>query len=220
MKKIIILLGIPGSGKGTQAKRLAQRFGFGHISTGDLLRTFEKNSQVTPEDKVLLKEMKEGKLVSDDLIYRLAFEAIDTFFAHGQGVVLDGAIRTENQARGYEQYFDSKKLTSELVTIEISLTDEDGALRILKRKVCETCGFIIPYTPHNDTLTTCEKCGGTLVRRSDDTPETVEKRMREQGNDAVLPVREYYKKKGLLRIVDGNQGIDEVAEEIAGIVSE
>ena len=106
------------------------------------------------------------------------------------------------------------------MTIEIALTDEEGALRILKRKVCETCGFIIPYTPHNDTLTTCEKCGGALVRRSDDTPETVEKRMREQGNDAVLPVREYYREKGLLRIVDGNQGIDEVEKEIATIVSQ
>lgn len=220
MKKIIVLLGIPGSGKGTQAKRLAQRFGFGHLSTGDLLRSFEKNPHASVEDKALLLEMKEGKLVSDELIYKLAFQAIDTYFVNGQGVVLDGAIRTKSQAYGYEQYFDSKKLTTELVAIEIKLTDEEGTLRILKRKVCEKCGFIIPYTPHNDTLTNCEKCGGTLVRRSDDTPETVEKRMREQGNEAVAPVREYYEAKGLLRIVDGNQGIDEVEEEIVRIVSE
>ncbi len=218
MKKVIILLGIPGSGKGTQAKRLAQRFGYGHISTGDLLRAFERNPNTSSEDKALLVEMKEGRLVSDELIYKLAFQAIDTYFAHGQGVVLDGAIRTKSQAHGYEHYFDSKKLTSELVAIEIKLTDEEGTLRILKRKVCEQCGFIIPYTPHNDTLTNCEKCGGTLVRRSDDTSETVEKRMREQGNEAVAPVREYYEAKGLLRIVDGNQGIDEIEAEIAKVI--
>ncbi len=214
MKKVVILLGIPGSGKGTQAKRLAEHFGYGHISTGDLLRTFEKNSDASREDVALLAEMKEGKLVSDELIYKLAFHAIDAYLAQGRGVVLDGAIRTRNQARGYEQYFDSKKLTSELVAIEIKLTDEEGSLRILKRKVCEKCGCIIPYTPHSDTLTNCEKCGGRLVKRSDDTPETVEKRMKDQGNDATAPVREYYESKGLLRVVDGTRGINEIEAEI------
>ncbi len=219
MKKIIILLGIPGSGKGTQAKRLAQRFQYGHISTGDLLRTFEKDPNASPADTALLADMREGKLVSDDLIYRLAFTTMDAYFSRGQGVVLDGAIRTQKQASAYDEYFVSKHVHDDVIVVEIALTDEDGALRILKRKLCESCGFIIPYTPHNDTLTSCEKCGGRLVRRSDDTAETVAKRMREQGNDAVAPVRQYYQEKGLLRVVDGTQGIDEIESEIASIVA-
>ncbi len=214
MKKIVILLGIPGSGKGTQAKRLATEFNYQHISTGDLLRAFEKRTDISPRDTELLQEMKQGKLVSDQLIYRLAFEAVDAALASGKGVVLDGAIRTESQARGYQDFFESRGLLHDIVTIEIALSDAEGTTRILGRKICSSCGFIIPYTPHNEALTVCEKCGGALVRRSDDTPETVRERMKEQGNDAVAPVREYYRDHGLLSVVDGTRGIDEVWEEM------
>jgi adenylate kinase len=85
----------------------------------------------------------------------------------------------------------------------------------LGRKICESCGFIIPYTPQNDLLTLCERCGGKLIRRSDDTPGTVEKRMREQGNEAVAPVREYYHSRGVLHIIDGTTEISEVEKEVA-----
>lgn len=218
MKKIIILLGIPGSGKGTQAKRLAAKFGYGHISTGDLLRAFEKDSHASVEDKKLLVEMKEGKLVPDHLIYRLAFKTMGEYFATGTGVVLDGAIRTENQARGFADYFESNGLRDEVVAVEIKLTDEDGVVRITKRKICEKCGFIVPYSPSNDALTTCEKCGGKLIQRTDDNPETIAQRMREQGNEAIASIREYYQRQNLLVEVDGNQGIDEVEKEVVKVI--
>ncbi len=218
MKQVIILLGIPGSGKGTQAKRLAQKYGYTHISTGDLLRNFEKDPATSATDQLLLAEMKHGKLVSDELIYRLAFRAIDESLGNGKGVVLDGAIRTAAQAQTFGEYFQSKGLGTQVIAIEITLTDEQGAERILKRKICSSCGFIIPFTPHNDTLIKCEKCGGTLIKRGDDTPETVAKRMKEQGNEAVLPVREYYHTHGLLRTVSGTQGIDEVEAQISPII--
>ena len=218
MKKVIVLIGIPGSGKGTQAKRLAQNFGYGHISTGDLLRAFEKDPQLSTTDKNLLRDMKEGKLVTDALIYRLAFKAIDDYFSKGKGVVLDGAIRTSGQAQGYTDYFNSKGMDSEVVAVEIRLTDEEGVVRITNRKICEQCGFIIPYIPNTDALSTCEKCGGKLIRRSDDNPETILKRMKEQGNQAIAPICAYYQSHNQLRVVNGNKGIDEVEKEIITVV--
>lgn len=207
-------MGIPGSGKGTQAKRLAEHFNYQHISTGDLLRAFEKRADISLEDQRVFTQMKQGKLVSDTLIYRLAFEAIEEALANGKGVVLDGAIRTKAQAEGYQDFFESRGLTHEIVTIEIALSDDEGTKRILGRKICASCGYIIPYTPANEGITTCEKCGGELIRRSDDTPETVAERMKQQGNEAVAPVREYYQSRNLLQIIDGTREIAGVEESI------
>ena len=96
-------MGVPGSGKGTQAKKIAQKYGYGHISTGDLLRALDADANGNPEDKQKLAEMKSGKLVSDDLIYKLAFQEMDKYLDAGQGVVLDGAIRNVEQAKKYQE---------------------------------------------------------------------------------------------------------------------
>ena len=105
MKKIIILLGVPGSGKGTQAKKIAERYGYRHISTGELLRTLESDPSASADDKAKLAEMKGGKLVSDELIYKLAFAEIKKNVQADTGVVLDGAIRSVAQAVGYQKFF-------------------------------------------------------------------------------------------------------------------
>jgi adenylate kinase len=220
MKKIIILLGIPGSGKGTQAKRLALRYGYTHISTGDLLRAFANDPTGSSEDREQLRRMKEGKLVSDDLVYKLAFRAIEASLARGAGVVLDGAIRTPEQARGYATYFGAEGLVDEVVALEILLTDEEGMDRILKRRVCEACGSIVPFTGETSTLVVCEKCGGNLIRRGDDTLLTVTERMRVQGNSSVAPVREYYQSENRYLSVDGTRDIDEVEQEILRALGE
>ena len=94
MKKIIIFLGAPGSGKGTQAKNLAKKYGYFHLSTGDLLRALEKKSKLTVEEEKNLEKIKEGSLVPDAFIYKLAFAVLGPLFKSRQGVVLDGAIRT------------------------------------------------------------------------------------------------------------------------------
>ena len=111
MKKVIILLGIPGSGKGTQAKLLVQKYGYGHISTGDLLRALQADAKADAKDKQMLADMKAGKLVADELIYKLAFAEMEKYLNAGNGVVLDGAIRSVEQAKAYQQFFADKAVT-------------------------------------------------------------------------------------------------------------
>ena len=112
-------MGPPGSGKGTQAKKIATRYGYTHISTGDLLRTLQKSQMIVPDEQQALEEMKAGRLVPDWLIYRLAFRAIETSLAGGKGVVLDGAIRNVPQAEAYDRFFVEKHLADEVFVLEI-----------------------------------------------------------------------------------------------------
>ena len=96
-------MGVPGSGKGTQARKLVQKYNYGHISTGDLLRALDNDENADKQDKQKLADMKAGKLVADDLIYKLAFAEMDKYLDAGQGVILDGAIRNVEQAKKYQE---------------------------------------------------------------------------------------------------------------------
>ncbi len=214
MKKIIILIGPPGCGKGTQAKRIAEKYHYGHISTGDLLRALANGAQADPREKQALEEMKSGKLVSDWLIYRLAFRKMDEYLDKGRGVVLDGAVRNVAQAEEYQKYFGQKNLSKEVVVIEVALTDEESLNRLTKRRMCSKCGEIIPWLPATKELIACPKCGGELMVRKDDDEQVIRKRIVEQGNQALQPIADYYQKLGLLKKVDGMENIESVWEEI------
>ncbi|MBP9760621.1 MAG: nucleoside monophosphate kinase [Candidatus Magasanikbacteria bacterium] len=218
MKKILILMGIPGSGKGTQARLLAQRYGYGHISTGDLLRRLDTDPAASAEDKAMLLDMKQGNLVADTLIYRLAFREILSYLKQGKGVILDGAIRSVDQAKAYNTFFEEQGIVSDVLVIDIALSNDIGYKRMTKRKVCAGCGDILPYTPENDEKEVCDKCGGSLVVRSDDTPEIIEKRLREQGNEKLAPILAYYDTLGMLVHVDGSQHITAVDEDVEKIL--
>jgi adenylate kinase len=189
-KDILILLGVPGSGKGTQAKQLAERHGYAHISTGDLLRALDADPSASPTEKAQLAAMKAGKLVADDLIYTLAFRAIAAAHAAGRGVVLDGAIRTAAQARAYEDFFRTLGLEGEVLAIEIAISDDTIMHRLASR------------------------VAGGGQQRADDSPEIMRKRIAEQGNAAIAPITAYYDTLGILRRVDGERSIAEVSAEI------
>lgn len=214
MKQIIILLGVPGSGKGTQAKKLVEKYNYGHISTGDLLRALANDSQADSKDKQALEDMKSGKLVSDELIYRLSFRKMDEYLDKGQGVVLDGAIRNVAQAEEYQKYFNKKKLNAEVLTLEIALSDDESLNRLTRRRVCAKCGEIIPWLTSTKDFIDCPKCGGDLIVRKDDDEAVIKKRIVEQGNTALRPIADYYDKMGVLEKVDGMKDINEVEKEI------
>ncbi len=195
MKRIIILLGIPGSGKGTQAKRLAGAYGYGHISTGDLLRALEANQNPDNEDKKEFAKMKAGGVVSDELIYRLAFAEIQTYLEKGVGVVLDGAIRNVDQAMRYQAFFAEHGVADSVVAIELSMSDEISFARLASRLA-----------------------DGSGSGRADDTPEALKVRLQHQGNGAIQPIAEYYHALGMLQRVDATKPIDEVYKEIVRVL--
>ncbi|HYE60101.1 MAG TPA: nucleoside monophosphate kinase [Candidatus Kapabacteria bacterium] len=219
-KKIIILLGAPGSGKGTQAKLLAQTLGYTHISTGDLLRSLVSKEAETEEEKTIQTTMQAGKLVSDTLIYRLAFAAIQRSLSQGKGVVLDGAIRSVTQAEAYQHFFEEEGVDDACIAVEIAISDEESFHRLTKRKVCATCGNIVPFSPGTADMNACPKCQGTLIVRKDDNPETIAKRIQEQGNSMVRPIASYYEQRGLLRRIDGTKTIENVQKDILSVLSQ
>ena len=212
MKKVIIFIGPPGSGKGTQAKRLAEKHGYAHISTGDLLRALQNEPELEPDEAEALEDMKRGKLVPDWLIYRLAFKAAETNLNAGKGVVFDGAIRSAAQAAVFQEYFNGKGLGDQVVAVEIALSDEETYSRLTKRRVCKQCGEIVSIVDqHYDN---CPRCGGELMARADDAEVAIQKRIQTQGNAALLPIREYYQKLGILKIIDGGQSVEDVEQQI------
>lgn len=217
MKKILIFIGPPGSGKGTQAKLLAQKYGFKHISTGDLLRALSVNENATAEQKKALEEMKAGKLVPDWLIYELAFAAVKENLDNGKGVVLDGAIRNLEQAQKYQEFFAQNNWSEEALAVEVALSDEEAFNRLTKRRICKNCGEIIPYLPATKDLKACPKCGGELIYRQDDKVEIIEARIREQGNEALKPIVDFYQNLGILKVLDGNQTIEKVSDDIVAL---
>jgi adenylate kinase len=217
MKKIIIFLGAPGSGKGTQAIKIAEKYGYGHISTGNLLRAIQKKPKLTADEKSALRAMKEGKLVPDAIIYHLAFTEMESFFKNNKGVVLDGAIRTLEQAKEYQNFFKEKGLEKEVLTIEVYIPDEESFNRLANRRVCESCGAIFPVDV-TKPLPRCIQCGGKLVTRADDAPEIVTKRIVVQGNKAIAPIKAYFQAMHELQVIDGAQPIYAVEQAIDALL--
>ena len=218
MHKIIVFIGPPGSGKGTQAKKIVEKYGYGHISTGDLLRALDNNSNGDADEKKALLDMKDGNLVPNWLIYRLAFREIDKYLDRGTGVVLDGAIRNLEQAEKYHEYFMSKGMDGDIIVVEVALRDEESFNRLSKRRICSGCGELVPWLDSTKDLQSCPKCGDKLTIRKDDDANVVKARIVKQGNKAMQPLLEYYKKLGFLRSVDGMKSIAEVEKQIEEVL--
>lgn len=211
IKNIIILLGLPGSGKGTQGEFISEELAIPRISTGDILR---KIIQDGGKDSELLDEfMKKGKLIPDNLINKLvkSFILSDTC---KDGCVLDGYPRTLSQA----EYF-IENIDANISTIFFDVSDEVVTKRILGRIVCASCNKIYnKYFDKPKKQGVCDKCGSKeFVERSDDDKDTVLLRLEEYKNN-TLPMVEYYKKHGKFFTVSAGESIKKVTEEVATII--
>jgi len=207
----IILLGPPGAGKGTQAKKIVESRRLLHLSTGDMLRSAAENE--TPCGLEAKKLMDRGELVSDFVVMEIVSERLDERDAR-DGFILDGVPRNVVQAQMLGEALEEKGMSIDAV-VEVVADDEELVKRISGRYACAKCdkGYHKLFkTPKVEGV--CDKCGSTeFAVRADDTPETVRNRLKIY-HGQTEPLVQYYEKVGILNKVDGMADIDEVARQI------
>ena len=202
----LILLGAPGAGKGTQADILCKELDIPTISTGNILRAAIKNG--TPTGMKAKAYMDEGKLVPDNVIIGIITERVAEEDCKN-GYILDGVPRTIAQAEALEK---AGIVFDDVVSIEIS--DEVIMERMSGRRVCEACGasyHLVAVPPKQEGV--CDKCGGKLVQRKDDAPETVKARL-EVYHKETEPLKDFYAKRGLLKSVENQATVAETSQVI------
>ena len=205
----IIFIGPPGSGKGTQAKRLASRLAVPHISTGDMLR--EAVAAGTPIGEKAASIMASGALVPDDVMIDIINDRLAKPDAQ-KGFILDGFPRTLVQAEKLDGLVGNGQ--GSLRVLQLLVPDEAIVRRISLRRTCAQCGAIYHLEnnpPASDSV--CDRCGAEVIARPDDNEEAVRKRL-EAFHRQTLPVATYYKSKSVLHEVDGVGAVDEVFERI------
>ncbi len=205
-----VFLGMPGAGKGTQAKIISKKYNIPHISTGDILREAVANK--TELGIQAKKYMDEGALVPDELVVSLVKERIIQPDCE-KGFILDGFPRNLEQAKILEEMLEEIKKTLDAVFF-FSLDEEVVVKRLTARRVCSNCGAVynMIYNPPK-VEGVCDICGGRLITRDDDKEETVRNRLRTYNKDTA-PLIDYYKKKGLLYTIDASLSVNDVTKEI------
>ena len=202
----LILLGAPGAGKGTQAELLIEKLGIPSISTGNMLREAIANG--TETGLKAKNYMDNGMLVPDDVILGIVAERVAQPDC-SRGFILDGVPRTLAQAEALEA---KGVRIDHVVSIEIDDAVIEG--RMTGRRVCSKCGASYHITANPTKIEgKCDLCGSDVIVRQDDTPETVQKRLAVYHEQTEV-LKDYYQRKGNLRLVEGNQAIGAITEEI------
>ena len=212
----IIMLGAPGAGKGTQAKKIAAKYNIPHISTGDIFRmNIKLGTELGTKAQTY---MTQGLLVPDELVVDLVVDRLNQEDCKN-GFVLDGFPRTIPQAEALRDAL--KEMNTAIdYAINVDVPDENIIRRMAGRRACIRCGatYHIEYNPPK-VEDTCDHCGNNLVLRYDDEPETVKKRLGVY-HEQTKPLIDYYTNAGKIRIIDGTMDIEDVFAAIVTILGE
>ncbi|HEY8529634.1 MAG TPA: adenylate kinase [Paenibacillaceae bacterium] len=210
----IVFMGPPGAGKGTQADRIVKRFGIPHISTGDAFR--QAMQEGTPLGFKAKEYVSQGLLVPDEITNGIVRERLAQADC-ASGFLLDGFPRTLAQAEALDGILAGLNRSIDHV-VYLKVDRDLLFIRLTGRRICKACGEIY-HTKFRPPRTegVCDKCGGELMQRADDSEEKVGTRLDEYFNKTE-PVLKYYDAKGLLREVDGERDIDEVTAEIGAVL--
>jgi len=207
---LIILLGPPGAGKGTQAERIVRDNNLVYIATGDILRQAVKTE--TPLGRKARNYMDQGQLVPDELVVEIVKDRLTNFDCL-KGALLDGFPRTVSQAVFLEQVLPDIKQQVDLV-LSLEVAEEELIERLTGRRVCSDCGatYHLKFKPPQ-VRNVCDQCGGDLYQRDDDSLETVNERLQVY-REQTEPLIAFYTEKELLCRIDGNQEIEQVYQQI------
>jgi adenylate kinase len=205
----LMFVGPPGAGKGTQAVRIAAKYGIPHISTGDMLREEMKNGTLLGRQAKSFIEA--GELVPDDVIIGMVIDRVNRPDAE-KGFLLDGFPRTREQAEALESFAQLDAV------INVNVPDDKLIHRICGRRVCRDCGATY-HESMLENLRQCPKCGGVLYVRDDDKEDIVRQRITVY-KQKTQPLIEYYTEKSLLHDVVGSGGIDDITEAIITVLEQ
>lgn len=210
----LVLLGAPGAGKGTQAKKLIEKYGIPQISTGDLLRAAVAAG--TPLGKEAKSYMDKGELVPDSVVLGMVEERLKQDDCK-KGYILDGFPRNVAQAEALDKMLNGLGMSLD-AALSVDVPFDDLMKRLTGRRTCKSCGqmYNIYFNPPKKEGV-CDKCGGELFQREDDKEETIKKRL-EVYNSQTAPLIEYYGKKGILKSVNGTGSIDDIFSNICKVL--
>lgn len=210
----LVLLGAPGAGKGTQAKKLIEKYDIPQISTGDLLRAAVAAG--TPLGKEAKSYMDKGELVPDSVVLGMVEERLKQDDCK-KGYILDGFPRNVAQAEALDKMLNGLGMSLD-AALSVDVPFDDLMKRLTGRRTCKSCGqmYNIYFTPPKKEGV-CDKCGGELFQRDDDKEETIKKRL-EVYNSQTAPLIEYYGKKGILKSVNGTGSIDDIFSNICKVL--
>lgn len=211
---ILILMGPPGAGKGTQAKKLVNKCGIPQLSTGDMLRTARKAGSEIGNKVVAI--MDAGELVSDEIVIALIEEKLDGDEAK-EGAILDGFPRTTAQAEALDAMLEAKGRKVDAV-LSIHVSDDDVVRRNSGRRICPVDGasYHLEFNPPKQRGV-CDNDGAALVHRDDDRPDKIRVRIEAYHRDTA-PVLAYYEPRGLVKSIDGIGSIDEVFDRLTAAI--
>jgi adenylate kinase len=206
------MLGRQGAGKGTQCTRLSRHYVVPHISTGEMLRAAVKEG--TELGRKAAEIMNDGGLVPDDVMIGIVDERLDHDDTTRRGYVLDGFPRTVPQAKALADITDRRPLN---VVIDLDVPQEIVLQRLAGRRVCADCGanYSVDKPPRYDCV--CDNCGGEVEQRDDDTPAAIEKRLADYERETA-PLIDWYRDLGLLEVVDGQGGTNDVTQRLFAVV--
>lgn len=207
----LIILGPQGSGKGTQAKLIVDKFGLVHLEMGGLLRRIAQEN--SPLGQKIASLINNGILVPDDIISELIGKALDDKLL-GKGFIIDGYPRTLTQAQWFDKYLATKQTKIDKL-LYINISRQEALRRLSARKNCPKCGRVynlLTMPPKNGQL--CDDCQVELVSRADEAPEAINKRL-DIFYSQTRPIVDYYRRKGKVVQIDGQRPVEEIFTEIS-----
>ncbi|GAB4233121.1 MAG: adenylate kinase [Chlamydiales bacterium] len=214
VKEVVILIGAPGSGKGTQAKGICTKLQIPHISTGDLFRDNVKRQTLLGKQVEPL--LKEGKIVSDEIVINMLFDRVSQEDCQ-EGFLLDGYPRTIEQAKALDKRLRSLEHHKHVIYFYVS--DEEVMRRLSGRLTCKNCSQMYHVESKPPKVTgICDQCGMPLYQREDDTPEVISKRLQAY-HEQTEPVIEYYRGQNALQQIDGQQDPSKVTHQLLELLS-